>query len=79
MYIGIVVSKHAIWMPPMATKTSLLPSASSQRLKNNEKTSPCNYDDKIVSVRVQDTCHGSMLTIFLLKFNVTSASPAYWR
>lgn len=39
-YIGIVVNKHATCIPPIATNTNLLPSASNHRLKNKLKTKP---------------------------------------
>jgi hypothetical protein len=40
MYIGIVVNKHAICMPPIARKTSLGPSDSNQFGKNRLNTKP---------------------------------------
>jgi hypothetical protein len=40
MYIGIVKNMKAICMPPIAMKTFLLPSASSQFEKKREKTRP---------------------------------------
>lgn len=39
-YMGMVVSRQAIWMPPMARKTFLAPEASSQWGKKREKTRP---------------------------------------